>query len=155
LTREGIAALSPEEKKQFLPLLRFWSVPDLKLVKTIDPKSYYPPFPEMAISPDGRFLAFNVSTYITKVFSLESEELLFEFINQGRLNFTCDSKYLLAVKGHAFEKVKIFNTEDWQLKEQVNFKRSYWAIGHAFNTQRNLLAISDGTVIYIWKVVSK
>ncbi len=172
--------IKKDPEKYEYPEIRFWSVPDLRLVKTIDnvSKGSASTTAYMAISPDNSFvavgaisngiyyfnkedqerygIAYRKRYVLTKIFSINNGELIHRLDGVvGDLYFTHDSKYLIVTSGQDHMAVRIFSTGDWQLKEQVGFKDSHWSLDSAFNPEKNLLAFSNGNIVYIWKVVER
>lgn len=162
------------------PEIRFWSVPDLKLMKTIDNVfrhnnsrgvEKYPDF--LSISPNGTMVALcghdedtteilNEKRYIwnpyVKIFSTENGDVTQVLKDTlGSVYFSRDNQYLIIANSLEQTAIKVFSIKDWHVKEQVQFRKNARSLMHArrFNANRNLLAYGNGNIVYIWKVVEK
>ncbi len=161
-------------KEYAYPEIRFWSVPDLKLVKTIDnvfrggmaalfaPKT-------LSISPNGRLIAMVGVDHeivdaaslswkvLVRVFSAKNGKLIHEFDNVvGSVYFTKGNQYLVVMNHSEPTAIRVYSTKDWKLKEHVHFdKDSAWLFANTFNEKSNRLAFSNGPLIYIWKVIEE
>jgi|GEM_PF-2748980 len=166
------------EKYEY-PEIRFWSVPDLKLEKTIDNvfrgriglSRKNPRY--LSISQDGRMVAVQGadddrtesellgSKGFVRVFSIDSGKMICEIKEfVGNVDFSHDNRYLLVESGlgdKAVTAVTVYSTKDWQVKERVQFRKNAIALNHArtFNTRKNLFAFANGNIIYIWKIIEK
>ncbi len=152
------------------PEIRFWSVPDLKLVRTIDnvfksSPDFYVGIHNFDISPDSQFIAVagsddtgyggNLkSSVLTRIFDYESGVVVKELPNiSGGLYFSHNSKYLIVTSTQEHKVARIYSVNDWKLKEQIQFEESYWSIDDSFCLSGNRLAVSNGRAVYLWKII--
>ncbi len=158
------------------PEIRFWSVPDLKLVKTIDNVFRGTPavmdrYPrDFSISQDGKTVAVQGldeekteakilgSEGFVRVFSIDTGKMIFELKELiGDVDFSRNNQYLIVRSVIEKGAVTLYSTRDWQVKEQVRFRKNAKYLIHpvSFNTKRNLLAYGNGNIIYIWKIIEE
>ncbi len=166
------APVDSELAREYLsPEIRFWSIPDLKLVKTIDNVFYKAlPTDHMALSPDGKYVAVTghlrkIKEYLEekkdnspaagiKIFRVSDGQLVYEIPNTlGPLFFSQKNKYLTVLNWQEHMAIRIYSTKDWQKKEQVQFLDRPGKSRGVFNPAKNLLAFSKHRLVYVWEYV--
>lgn len=155
-------------QKHFSPEIRFWSVPDLELVKTFDNVFLISYSPSFDISPDGKSFAATgllnkewleepeLRISGTRIFNLSTGEIVNELPKSfDPLSFSHSGKYLIGGVEKRDSVLKIYDTKELQLREQlvigVKGVRYHSPIAISDNGKR--LAMRLGRELYIWNVV--
>lgn len=119
-------------RKFYSPEIRFWSVPDLTLVKTFDNIIMNSSCENFDISPDEKHFAAvgvldekfkinpNKFSFGVKIIDLSTGEMVHTLDETtGSLSFSHTGKYMIVANNPKNAVFKVFDTKDWELREQL------------------------------------